>query len=84
MKKLLIIAAFVPFMFATTAFAISYFTHVDAKNAAVVNNDYFGSNNMKVFRFQDTVGTTTITCYTMLKTSTNLGQSDVGGISCVK
>lgn len=85
MKKTLTIVAITALLsVGLTAFALVGYTYVESKNGAVITNNYFDETNQKVFRFQDTVGKDTVTCYTFQGKVSPTSAVSGYAISCVK
>lgn len=67
-----------------TVFALVGYSYVESKNGAIITNNYFDEKNQKVFRFQDTVGKDTVTCYTFEGKISPTSAVSGYAISCVK
>lgn len=65
--------------------AIVAYDYTPTKNNTILNNKYFDENTYKVFRFQDTVGTTTSTCYAIeFEVYRGVNNQRNVSLSCVK
>ena len=84
MKTIIAVVAAV-LLTASTAYAYVSYTYTDAKNTSYINNQLFDQKNLMVVRFQDTVGTTTNTCYIIHSTKEDTNSRAYSpSISCVK